>query len=77
METELKQIGYKPDRKFHAHATIARVREVRNRDAAVENLESLMTESVGSMTVSNFRLTKSTLTSSGPIYETVWEIPLR
>ena len=77
IETELRSIGYKPDKKFHAHATIARVRDVRNRDAVIRNLESLSDASVGSMTVSSFRMTKSTLTPSGPIYETVWEIPLQ
>jgi len=76
IEIELKRIGYKADKKFHAHVTIARVREVRNRDAAIRNLETLIEDSVGSMTVSSFRMTKSTLTPSGPIYETVWEIPL-
>ncbi len=76
IETGLKTIGYKPDKIFHAHATIARVREVRDRDEVVKNLESLTNELIGPMQVSGFRMTKSTLTSQGPIYETVWEIPL-
>lgn len=77
IEASLKSIGYKPDRKFHAHATIARVREIKDRDAMLDNLESLAAEPVGTMSISNFRMTKSTLTPSGSIYETVWEIPLR
>ena len=48
---------------------------MRNRDRMIANLESIAGEPVGIMTVSNFRMTKSTLTSSGPIYETLWEIP--
>ena len=72
----LGNLGYPPERKkFHAHATFARVRNVRNRNRMITNLESVANESVGIMTVSNFRMTKSTLTSSGPIYETLWEIP--
>jgi 2'-5' RNA ligase len=76
IETGLKSIGYKPDKRFHAHATIARVRAVKDRESVINNLESLTNEPVGAMQVSNFRMTKSTLTSSGPIYETVWEISL-
>ena len=72
----LGNLGYPPERKrFHAHATFARVRAVRNRDRMIVNLESVANETVGIMTVSNFRMTKSTLTSAGPIYDTIWEIP--
>ena len=70
----LGNLGYSRDRKFHAHATIARVRAVRNRDRMINNLENLANEAIGTMTVNCFRMTKSTLTSSGPIYETLWEI---
>ena len=62
-------------KKFIPHATIARIRAIRDRAQLFENLESLADESVGTMTVSNIRMTKSTLTQSGPIYETLWEIP--
>jgi 2'-5' RNA ligase len=72
----LGNLGYSRERKkYHAHATFARVRAVRNREHMIANLESLADEPVGMMAVSNFRMTKSTLTSSGPIYETLWEIP--
>jgi len=62
-------------KKFIPHATIARIRAIRDRHQLFENLESLADESVGTMTVSNIRMTRSTLTQSGPIYETLWEIP--
>ncbi|MGD2073155.1 MAG: RNA 2',3'-cyclic phosphodiesterase [Candidatus Thorarchaeota archaeon] len=72
----LGNLGYSPEkRKFHAHATFARVRNVRNRKRMIASLESIANETTGTMTVSNFRMTKSTLTSSGPIYETLWEVP--
>ncbi|MFW9845105.1 MAG: RNA 2',3'-cyclic phosphodiesterase [Candidatus Thorarchaeota archaeon] len=70
----LGNLGYPRDKKFHAHATIARVRAVRNRDRIINNLESLANEAIGTMTVDCFRMTKSILTSSGPIYETLWEV---
>ncbi|MFX1262097.1 MAG: RNA 2',3'-cyclic phosphodiesterase [Promethearchaeota archaeon] len=74
IDDRLGNIGYSRDRKFHAHATIARVRAVRDRDRIRENIEHLVDEPVGTMTVDCFRMTKSTLTSSGPIYETLWEV---
>jgi 2'-5' RNA ligase len=72
----LGNLGYSPEKeRFHAHATFARVRAVKNRDRMITNLESVANETVGTMTVDNFRMTKSTLTSTGPIYETLWEVP--
>ena len=73
----LANIGYKVEKqKFTPHATIARIRFVKDKDRLLRNLEALESESVGSMKVNSIRLTKSTLTSSGPIYQTLWEIPL-
>ncbi|MHA2385661.1 MAG: RNA 2',3'-cyclic phosphodiesterase, partial [Candidatus Thorarchaeota archaeon] len=74
MDDLLGNLGYSRDRKFHAHATIARVRAVHDRSQMVMNIESLASEAVGTMSVECFRMTKSTLTSSGPIYETLWEV---
>ncbi|MGY5852048.1 MAG: RNA 2',3'-cyclic phosphodiesterase [Candidatus Thorarchaeota archaeon] len=70
----LGNLGYPHDKKFTPHATIARVRAMRNRDAVIRNLESLDSESVGTMTVDAIRMTKSTLTPSGAIYKTLWEV---
>jgi 2'-5' RNA ligase len=70
----LGNLGYPIEKKFTPHATIARVREVRDRNSMMRNLESLAEETVGTMSVDAIRMTKSTLTSSGPIYETMWEI---
>ncbi len=70
----LGNLGYPSDRRFHAHVTIARVRSVRNRDLILRSLDGLADESVGTMSVDCFRLTRSTLTQAGPIYETMWEV---
>ncbi len=73
----LSNIGYKKERrKFTPHATIARVKFVRDRQRFVDNLESTRDVRVGTMRVDNIRIKKSTLTPTGPIYETLWEIPL-
>ncbi|MFW9931165.1 MAG: RNA 2',3'-cyclic phosphodiesterase [Candidatus Thorarchaeota archaeon] len=73
----LSNVGYNIEKqKFTPHATIARVRFVKDKDRLFRCLEALEPERIGSMKVDTIRLTKSTLTSSGPIYETLWEIPL-
>lgn len=77
IDTLLVSLGYPPEKGFKAHATIARVRAVKDRERTLRNLESLVRESIGTMTVYSFRMTKSTLKPSGPVYETLWEIPGR
>jgi 2'-5' RNA ligase len=72
----LSNIGYtKEMRRFTPHATIARVRHVKDRGALKLNLEALANERIGPMQVTGLRMTKSTLTPSGAIYESLWEIP--
>ena len=72
----LNNLSYSVEKKkFIPHATIARIRTINDRIQLFENLGSLAGEYVGTMTVTNIRMTKSTLTQSGPIYETLWEIP--
>jgi len=74
----LNNLSYSIEKKkFIPHATIARIRSINNRIQLFENLESLAGEYIGSMTVSKIRMIKSTLTQSGPIYETLWEVPAR
>jgi 2'-5' RNA ligase len=76
IDSLLKEIGYQPEkRKYTPHATIARVRHVRDSRGIADNIEDLVDETVGPMTVSGFTMKKSTLTSKGPIYDTIWRIP--
>ncbi len=71
----LTEIGYKMEReKFTPHATIARVRNVKDPNILVRNLEELADKPIGNMTVKSLSMKKSTLTSSGPIYETLWMV---
>lgn len=69
----LTRIGYKVEReKFTPHATIARVRSIKDPNLIVHNLEELADETIGTMTVKSLSMKKSALTSSGPVYETLW-----
>jgi len=71
----LANVGYAIERKkFIPHATIARVRDVYDQDRILRSLQDLSEVSVGKMNVTGVRMTKSTLTPSGPIYETLWEV---
>ncbi len=75
IDSSLVEIGYQLEkREYTPHATIARVRFVKDSKRIADNLEYLVNEAAGTMPVTKFKMMKSTLTSSGPIYETLWEI---
>jgi 2'-5' RNA ligase len=75
IDTSLVGIGYQPEkRKYTPHATIARVRHIKDSRRISDNLEQMANEVIGQMTVTRVKMMKSTLTPSGPIYETLWEI---
>jgi len=67
----MKKLGFKRDKGFVAHATIARIKRIAAEDKRrlLQALEPYMNEDFGWMDVKEFKLKKSTLTSSGPIYE--------
>ncbi|MGC8577214.1 MAG: RNA 2',3'-cyclic phosphodiesterase [Thermoproteota archaeon] len=69
----LEKIGIKIDKRFEPHLTIARVRSPRNKDKLVAKLAELASVEFGEVFISPIRLKKSTLTYSGPIYETLCE----
>lgn len=74
IDSSLLEIGYQPERKpYTPHATIARVRFIKNPRLVVSNLENLADEVIGRMIVTNVKMIKSSLTPSGPIYETLWK----
>jgi len=76
IDSNLEELGYTPEKKrFTPHATIARVRHIKDRQIISSNIENLAEKSIGPMTVSHFSMKKSTLTPSGPIYDTLWQIP--
>ncbi|MFX1559331.1 MAG: RNA 2',3'-cyclic phosphodiesterase [Promethearchaeota archaeon] len=75
IDSSLVGIGYQPEkRKYTPHATIARVRHVKDSRQIATNLEHLADEVIGQMTITKITMMKSTLTPSGPIYESLWEI---
>jgi len=61
---------FKPDKRFHPHVTIARVRFIQDKKAFIEKVKNIKVEEKEFL-VDSFRLIKSTLTSEGPIYEEI------
>ena len=77
IEKGLRDLGFQPAReRFVPHITLARIRGSRNLHALVRLITEYSDYEFGSMTVTRIRLKKSTLTRRGPIYETLWEVPL-
>lgn len=65
-------------RKFDPHITIGRVKRIIPEELAVLTvaITPLSTSFIGQLNVTSFQLKKSTLTSTGPIYETLGEFRL-
>ncbi|HOX35472.1 MAG TPA: RNA 2',3'-cyclic phosphodiesterase [Methanoregulaceae archaeon] len=73
IESALAPVGFPREaRPFTAHATVARVK--RFDPSLAEVLRELGSRNYGECTVTGFRLKKSTLTPSGPVYEDLLEV---
>ena len=73
VESSLRSLGFRRDKDFVAHATVARVKRLApsDRERLLRAVERYKDYDFGEMIVENFRLKKSTLTPKGPIYEDV------
>lgn len=76
VETELVAQGLDPaDHAFTPHVTIARMRHAGGKERVQTALDE-MEPDVGTLAVTEVRLTESTRTEDGPVYETVQQFPL-
>lgn len=76
IEDRLTAIGFDPeDHDFTPHATIARMDHAGGKEEVQELLRT-KTPDLGTQTVEHVAVTESTLTESGPEYETVATVPL-
>src|SRR5207245_2120277 len=76
VEKLLSGVGFRREnRPFSPHITIARVRSGRKRDEIANFLQHLSDEGFVAFTVDKVRLKQSVLSSSGPRYSTLLEIP--
>ncbi|MBU2561020.1 MAG: RNA 2',3'-cyclic phosphodiesterase [Nanoarchaeota archaeon] len=63
-----QKLGFEPDKRFHPHLTLARIKFVDNRKELKGCIESINVPEA-SFTLDSFKLIKSTLTPQGPVYE--------
>ncbi|MFZ3383501.1 MAG: RNA 2',3'-cyclic phosphodiesterase [Candidatus Methanoperedens sp.] len=77
VERVLSPFKFKKDHQFSPHATLARVRQLRDKSSFPGILKNLGHIDLGKMNVRSISLKKSTLTPVGPIYETLGEIRLK
>ncbi len=78
LEEKLQGIGFKKeDRGFEPHVTIGRVRSGLNRMALFKALKEFQIEAAMNQKANRITLFKSTLTSQGPIYETLGRFDLK
>ncbi|WP_096390216.1 RNA 2',3'-cyclic phosphodiesterase [Halopenitus persicus] len=76
IESRTTALGYEPDdHEFTPHVTLARMDDARGKGIVQEAIRTAEAD-VGSFTVEAVRLKRSTLTESGPVYETVESFPL-
>ena len=71
VERETTAVGFDPEaHDFTPHATVARVRDARSK-SEVQRLVREEDPTLGRLRVESVRLTESTLSDEGPVYETV------
>ncbi|ABK14464.1 RNA 2',3'-cyclic phosphodiesterase [Methanothrix thermoacetophila] len=73
VDTALEPFGFERDKKFSAHATLARVKDPSLSRILAERLSGVSEVDLGAFTVERFVLKKSTLTPRGPVYEDIAE----
>jgi len=68
----LMPLGFGKEERFQPHVTLGRVNAVADKGSFIKNIQELKRIEIGEpFTFGSFRLKKSTLTPSGPIYEDV------
>lgn len=78
VEKSLSALGFPREaRGFSPHVTIARVRSGKKRDETANLIRRLNDKIFGAFTVDKVRLKQSVLSSSGPRYSTLHEVPAR
>ena len=75
MDDALKDL-FVPEARFMSHVTIARVKNVKDRNALIEYIKRIKSKSA-EFKIEEFFLKKSTLMPEGPIYEDILKIELK
>jgi len=70
IDDSMLSIGFKREKRFHPHITLARVKYIADRERFCESTGEIKAEKI-TCPVSSFDLIKSTLTPSGPEYKVI------
>ncbi len=73
LDQEFSKMGFKKEKSYIPHLTIARVKGPQNKELLKEKIMELESIEIGKMTVEKLVLKKSELTPVGPIYTDVKE----
>lgn len=76
MDRMLVDQGFQPEKDFHPHVTLARVKSVTDARPMLEFMRSRSSQVFGSFCVKEVDLMQSTLTSRGPIYTKIFSAQL-
>lgn len=76
IDQNLAKLGFKPERDFVPHLTLARAKSAGGKERLVALLKSMQNVEFGSCCVGAVELKQSTLTPKGPIYSTLARIEL-
>ena len=79
IDAALSGLGFKTDPTFKPHATLGRVKSVRNREGLLKKVREIKERNIEmgeKFRMDQFKLKKSTLTPSGPVYEDVAVVEL-
>ena len=75
IDEKITNLGFQREkRKFSAHLTIARVKNVKNKEKLIQIIEKYRNIEFAKFKINSIKLKKSILTPKGPIYTTLKEI---
>ncbi len=77
IEDTINSMGFTEDKKFVPHLTVSRVKSALNKKSLLNVLDDYKDFDFGNDWISGIHFKKSTLTPSGPIYETLKEFKLK
>ncbi|KAA0003736.1 MAG: RNA 2',3'-cyclic phosphodiesterase [Thermoplasmata archaeon] len=76
LEESLQKYGFRREKRFTPHVTLARVKGARGKEKLREILSKNMQKNFGKVRVESIRLKKSELRKEGPLYTTLLDVKL-
>ncbi|KUK01395.1 MAG: RNA 2',3'-cyclic phosphodiesterase [Methanobacteriales archaeon] len=70
-DEQFSKLGFKKEKSYIPHLTIARVKGGKNKDKLLKKIEELENIQIGEMQIKELKLKKSELRPEGPVYTTI------